>query len=75
MFTLKVASRHSRASGNPVLVPARAHQLSKSALGSRFRGNDAGNEAVDATTLGGKSNASSTSSECAPTFVRLASAA
>ena len=35
-----VASRHSRESGNPVLVSPWHARPFKSALGSRFRGND-----------------------------------
>jgi hypothetical protein len=34
-----VVSRHSRESGNPVLVPPRHARPFKNALGSRFRGN------------------------------------
>jgi hypothetical protein len=37
--TVKMVPRHSRESGNPALVWAR-HRAFKSALGSRFRGND-----------------------------------
>ena len=66
-FTLKVASRHSRESGNPARVPARHAGPSTTLWVPAFAGTT-GKQTVVVAPFGGPAKASAINSESSPTF-------